>query len=202
MNEFCKDFLDAESSGGKPALSAFNALCESCSPGAKGLLFLPYLSGELHPILDAKASGAFLGLRLEHSRAEMGRALLEGIAHAVSHNLFYAQSISPPIDELRATGGPSNSPVLCQAIADITEIPVKVLAFKNKAGGAPLGNALLAQRATTKELSADFEEQLLTVHHVYEPNTKHQPMYRKQHDLYQRIYQQNIPLFHDLYHSK
>ena len=50
--------------------------------GAKGLICLPYFSGERTPIHDPQAKGAFFGLDLTHGRGEMYRALIEGIAQA------------------------------------------------------------------------------------------------------------------------
>lgn len=202
IHEFCKDLQDREAAGGKSALSAFNEICETAEPGAKGLIFLPYLSGELHPILDAQAAGMFFGLRLEHTRAEMGRAVLEGIAHATAHNLFYAKSIAPDIPELRASGGPANSPVLCQAIADITGIPVKTLSFQDQAGGAPLGNALLAMYAEKVNEDMTAEERFVSFDRTYEPNVQHEEMYRHYHALYQQLYEQNRPLLHELHTIK
>jgi xylulokinase len=53
-------------------------MAQESVPGANGLVFLPYLSGERSPIWDAEASGAWIGLRLSHSRADMVRAVFEG----------------------------------------------------------------------------------------------------------------------------
>lgn len=56
---------------------------EALAPGGPGLLFLPHLSGERAPLWDAGARGAFLGLDASHGRAEMARAVLEGVAMSV-----------------------------------------------------------------------------------------------------------------------
>lgn len=202
VNEFCKDFILAEKEGKIHALRALDECCASVKPGANGLLFLPYLSGELHPVLDAKAAGAFFGLRLEHTRAHMGRAVMEGSAHAIAHNLAFAQSVSGNITELRATGGPARSPVLCQAIADITGRKVTVITSKSKKGGAPLGNAILAMCKISGRKIGTFEDELLQVEQVYEPDPLYSSMYAQYHALYKGLYVQMAPLFHTLYEIK
>lgn len=52
-------------------------------PGGPGLLFLPHLQGERAPLWDANARGTFLGLDAGHGRAEIARAVLEGVAMSV-----------------------------------------------------------------------------------------------------------------------
>ena len=62
-------------------------------PGADGLYFLPYLSGEMQPINDGFARGVFFGLNAEMGRAHLVRAVLEGNALAIEHNLSLARTV-------------------------------------------------------------------------------------------------------------
>lgn len=64
-------------------LAEFERLALESVPGANGLVFLPYLAGERSPIWDADASGAWIGLRLDTTRADMVRAVFEGGAYAL-----------------------------------------------------------------------------------------------------------------------
>lgn len=63
-NESPQDYLD---------------IAQSASAGSAGLVFLPYLGGERAPIWNSMARGSFVGLTREHNKAEMARAVLEGI---------------------------------------------------------------------------------------------------------------------------
>ena len=63
------------------------AEAENISPGANGLLLLPYFSGERTPINDPQACGVFAGLTLAHSRAHLFRAVLESVAYGIRHNI-------------------------------------------------------------------------------------------------------------------
>ena len=98
-------------------------LALSTSPGAGGLLFLPYLSpaGERAPFLDPLIRGTVLGLSFRHGRAELARAVLEGLTFVVADCLA-AAPVRPT--DLRVSGGGAASAGWLQLIADVTGIPV------------------------------------------------------------------------------
>ncbi|MBT2304647.1 hypothetical protein J7E70_29950 [Variovorax paradoxus] len=110
-------------------------------PGAEGLLFLPYLMGERSPIWDAKASGVFVGLGLHHGRGHLYRAVLEGIACALRHNIETSRSQQALDDALVVVGGASRSELWMQIVADITGRPVRTIEEDVEAS---LGAAMLA----------------------------------------------------------
>jgi xylulokinase len=87
-----------------------NQLTEEASrfePGAGGLIFLPYLAGELQPINDGFARGVFFGLDAEMGREHLTRAVLEGTAMAIEHNLSVAREVGvAPIRLVAVGGGP------------------------------------------------------------------------------------------------
>lgn len=98
-------------------------LAAESKPGAGGLVFLPYLSpaGERAPFLDTAARGTFWGLSLEHDRADLARAVLEGLSLVIRDCL---EAAGMHTDELRVCGGGANNPVWCQLIADVVGVPV------------------------------------------------------------------------------
>lgn len=120
---------------------ALARLASSSPPGAGGVIFLPYLSGELQPINDGHARGVFFGMSMNTRREHLLRAVIEGTAYAIAHNLEVAEAAGAQVDEIRATGGPMRSPLWRQIIADATGCKVAVLADNP---GAPFGDALLA----------------------------------------------------------
>ncbi|MBK8049141.1 MAG: hypothetical protein IPK16_19700 [Anaerolineales bacterium] len=81
-------------------------LAAQSEAGAGQVLFLPYLSGELQPINDGYARGVFFGLSMSTGPAQLVRAVLEGTAFAIAHNLEYAERLGAPVVELRAMGWP------------------------------------------------------------------------------------------------
>ncbi|MEU2562385.1 FGGY-family carbohydrate kinase [Streptomyces longispororuber] len=97
-------------------------LAFSAPPGAGGVLFLPYLSpaGERAPFLDPRARGSFWGLSLEHSPADLARAVFDGLSLVVRDALVAARTT---VTELRLCGGGANSDAWCQLVADATGVP-------------------------------------------------------------------------------
>ena len=92
-------------------------------PGAKGLIFLPYLIGERSPRWDAHAKGAFIGLTLEHTRGDMLRAVMEGVAMNLDKVLKVFASHTT-IHQLIAVGGGARNTAWLQIFADIFGIPM------------------------------------------------------------------------------
>lgn len=124
---------------------SFSALTEEAarvSPGSDGLLFLPYLTGERTPYPDPLARGAWVGLTVQHSRAHLTRALLEGVAFGLRDifELLAAAGVPLPI-EARIAGGGAKSDLWRQIIADVLALPLVTV---NSTEGAAFGAALLA----------------------------------------------------------
>jgi xylulokinase len=100
-------------------------LANGIDAGAEGLLFLPYLAGERTPHMDVKASALFLGLRLHHGAPHLARAVMEGVGFALKENLDLVASESAFIT---LSGGITQSPVWCQILANIFNMPLHAAA--------------------------------------------------------------------------
>ena len=74
-------------------------------PGANGIVFLPYFSGERTPIHDPNAKGTIFGLRLDHVRGDVYRSLIEGIAHGTRHVIETFEDAGTQTNNLYAVGG-------------------------------------------------------------------------------------------------
>lgn len=113
--------------------------------GADGVLFLPYLMGERSPIWDSNATGTFVGLSLHHKKAHLYRAVLEGVAFALRHNIECGLRAADHLDDrLVVVGGAAHSNLWMQIIADITGFDVYTIEQEVE---APLGAAYLAAEA-------------------------------------------------------
>ncbi len=100
------------------------ALASGVEPGAQGLVFLPYLIGERSPHWNPRARAAFVGLTMAHGRAEMTRAVLEGVAFNLRIILDAFRDQGAPISALRLIGGGARSPLWRQILADVFGLPV------------------------------------------------------------------------------
>jgi xylulokinase len=121
---------------------SFDALLAEAAdvpPGARGLVFLPYLSGERTPHRDPAARGAFVGLSGAHGRAEMTRAVLEGVAFSLRDGLDAMRELGVEAEQIRAVGGGARSALWRQIQADVYGRPVhRTLADEGPAYGAAL----------------------------------------------------------------
>jgi xylulokinase len=127
--------------------TAFAVLAEEAAqspPGAKGLIVLPYFSGERTPIHDTRARGVIFGLNLTHTRGDLYRAVLEGIAMGTAHVIETFRDLGQAPARVLAVGGGTQNTVWMQATSDYGDIPQIV---SEKSVGASYGDAFLAALA-------------------------------------------------------
>lgn len=111
-------------------------------PGAEGLLFLPYLSGERTPYPDPLARAGFVGLTLRHTQAHLTRAVLEGVAFGLRDSMELVKSAGlGQIKQIRISGGGAKSTLWRQIMADVMD---SELVTVNTTEGGAFGAALLA----------------------------------------------------------
>jgi xylulokinase len=114
---------------------------ETVPPGAQGLLFLPYLAGERTPHMDPQARGLFLGLTAAHGRAELVRAVLEGVALACYDAYSVLAQLGARPARVVMAGGGARSLLWRQIVADAFGLPVRQLLVADQSA---FGAALLA----------------------------------------------------------
>ena len=119
------------------------------SAGEQGLLFLPYLSGERTPHNDPRLRGAFVGLSQETSRADLARAVLEGVAFAFADGRDALVAAGGRISSLLVSGGGARSRFWGRILASALDVPLQYPAAADK--GPCLGVARLARLAVTGE---------------------------------------------------
>jgi xylulokinase len=151
-------------------------------PGADGVTFLPTLSGATAPRWNDRARGVYSGLSLNHGRAHLYRALLEGCSFALRDIVDRLDAMGLAGDEIRVVGGGARSPLWLQMKADVTGRAVRVMATDESTA---LGAAMLAGvGAGTFAGLDDAVERLAVVEPtVYEPDAGSAHAY---HDAYGR----------------
>ncbi|MCG6858267.1 MAG: xylulokinase [Salaquimonas sp.] len=130
----------AKVTGTAPAELTFELGETVKAPGS--ITFLPYLSGERTPHNDAAIRGAFAGLGHESGRAELTRAVVEGVAFAFRDSLEALKAAGTSVARASAVGGGSHSAYWLQTIATALDIAVDVPAdgdFGAAFGAARLG---------------------------------------------------------------
>ena len=165
-------------------------------PGCGGLIFLPYVAGERTPIWDPLAKGVFVGLSYEKQRPEIIRALMEGAALALRHNLEVAASAGAQPASLVSVGGGSKSAVWCQIKADVAGVPLGV---PNMQDGTVFGAAFLAGIGVGA--FDDYKaalKQTVKVEKWYEPRLEHKELYDELYEAYLMSYESLKPVMHKL----
>jgi xylulokinase len=152
--------------------------------GAKGLLCLPYFSGERTPIHDPQAKGAFFGLDLTHTRADLYRAVLEGIAMGTGHVFETYAEIGASPSRVRAVGGGTKNALWLQATSDFCGSVQEVC---DKSIGASYGDAFLAALAIGEVAESDISRWNPVARQV---TPERVATYEKQYPLWKRLYLQ------------
>ena len=130
----------------------------SVAPGAGGVTFLPYLSGERTPHLDPEARGAWVGLGLDHERGHLLRAALEGVAFALREGLEALEEAGVETSELRLAGGGTLREPWRKLLADVLGRPLRPLPDEVAGNASARGAGLLAGLAA--DVYATVEETL------------------------------------------
>lgn len=176
-----------EKETGTDAFRIMDEEAASMNPGADGLIFLPYMAGERSPLWDKNASGVFFGLGYNKTRAAMIRAVLEGCAYSLLHNLKTAEEVGVTVREMNAMGGAANSRLWTQIKADITGKRINVPASDT---ATTLGAAILAGVGTG--LYKGFKEAVertIRITRVHEPDMILHEKYMAYYQLYLEIYE-------------
>ncbi len=193
---FARDLIQAERDGGKNAYAALAEEAAESPVGARGLVALPYLSGERTPIHDPDARGIFAGLSLAHVRGDVYRALLEGIAFGIGQNLDAMRESGAPISRVVAVGGGATNRLWLQIVSDVTGL---AQLLPERTTGAAYGDAFLAGLATglVSGLEA-LDREWVTILDEVRPDKSSTEQYQQAQVLFRELYTRTRPTVHAL----
>ncbi len=163
--------------------ATLTAEAEASPKGAKGLICLPYFSGERTPIHDPKARGAFFGLDLTHTRGDLFRAAIEGVAMGTAHVIETYREVGATPTKVLAVGGGTKNGVWMQATSDMGQIAQLVCEHTL---GASYGDAFLAACAVGLAVQDDIG-QWNPVVRVVRPEVVE--AYQRQYPLWKGLYE-------------
>jgi len=133
-----------------------DATLGATAAGAGGVMFLPWLGGSLAPVASGVMRGGFVQMSLETSRAELVRAVVEGVAHNLGWLLPYVEAFTgDAIHDIVFVGGAARSPRWCQVLADVLDCRVSPLDAPD--AGAARAMALLALERHGVLTAADLD---------------------------------------------
>jgi len=174
----------------------YDALTEEAAKapaGSQGLFWLPYLMGERTPHLDPQARGGWIGLTAKHTRADLIRAVMEGVCYSQKDCLDAIGKLGIAATSVRASGGGARSPFWRQILADV--FGKRVARLETQEGSA-YGAALLAMVGTGEYTSVP-EACAATIREAdaVEPRVTESAVYARGHAVYRALYPALQPLY-------
>lgn len=184
-----------ESAGGPNAYAALAELAEGSPLGARGLVVLPYFSGERTPINDPQARGLIMGLTLSHTRADLYRAILEGVGHGIRHNIDAMREEGVPPKRILAVGGGTKNPLWLQIVSDIAGVEQYV---PDQTYGASYGDAFLAGVGIGLFNNTNQATDWVRYRTIIQPDQAAYEQYEAYYQIYRDLYQQTAGSMHRL----
>lgn len=162
-------------------------LLNMSKPGANNLVALPYFEGERTPINDPLARGAFFGLTLRHTQADLYRALLEAVGFGIRHNLEKLAEEGIEVKLINAVGGGSINLGWMQLIANIAGVDVRI---PQGISGASYGDAILAGIGVGLYKDASQAKIWDQAALILKPENSDAELYDRLYKVYRALYEQ------------
>jgi xylulokinase len=183
------DVLDLTGEEDAVTFGRLLALAKDSPPGARGVLALPHFAGERTPFQDPDSRGALVGLRLEHTRADIARAVLEGTGHAVAEAIFTYGRAGVPIDRVVAIGGATKNDVIIGTVSTVTGLTQEVA----DSPGAAFGDAFLAAYAVGAVSDPSAGSGWWSTSRTVEPDPDDAGVLRADHEAFTALYRALAP---------
>ena len=175
---FCDTEAAVSKTTGQDVYDIICAEAANAAVGSRGLLYFPFLQGQLTPYYCDSARAGYVGITPAHGKPEMARAVLEGVAYELNMSIDAMQRVlGRPFDVIRLSGGGAKSPLWRQIQADVYGVPVEKLKIFDcgLVGSAALG-------ATAVGIFSSVEEAVANLVHTdgfVEPNMAHHEIYKE-----------------------
>lgn len=185
--------VEREQAGGEDAFAALAKLAAEAPAGCKGLVALPYFEGERTPIHDPKAKGVWFGLSLKHTRGDLYRAVLEGVAYGIRHNFEVMEQEGARPRRVFAVGGGTKNPLWLQIVADNCGVELHV---PEQQIGASYGDAFLAAVGVGLYDNLSQVTEWVKTREILCPSDEHREVYDFNYAIYRDLYVSTRPLMH------
>lgn len=168
---------------------------ENVALGSDGLIFHPYLNGELTPYADPMLCGSFTGVRATHTKAHFTRAVLEGVAFALLDSKLYLDGLNIPYNKTATLiGGGAKGGLWSQIAADVLGLTLNV----TESSDSSLGSAMLAGIACGVFRDAeDAVSKCIKLKRTVTPNLENTKKYREIFEDYKKIHDALAPIYRE-----
>ena len=163
-------------------------IAERVPAGANGVMYTPWIWGERAPVEERTLRAGLFNLSLNHTREDIIRAFLEGIALNTRWLLAPVERfLRRKVDAIHIVGGGAQSDVWCQIFADVMNVTIKQVReplYANARGAAWIAAVGLGE-ITFPDIS-----QLVQFQQIYDPQKEFRTLYDEKFDVFQQIYTQ------------
>jgi xylulokinase len=174
-----------------------NQIAARVPPGARGLIYTPWLAGERTPVDDPRLRAGLFNLSLEHSREDIFRAFLEGVALNTRWMMEpFARLLGRDPGVVTAVGGGAQSDVWCQILADVTGQPIRQP--PNPIQANALGATFIAGVGIGAYASLADTATLQRTRRIYEPASALRRLYADKFESFKEVRRRLAPLYHRL----
>ncbi len=183
-DEFASSEVETAKRLGIDPYEVLTKIAGTVNPGADGLLFHPYLTGERAPLWDANARGSFFGLSIHHKKQHMIRSVLEGIVFNLYTVLLAVEELTGEPLRIQASGGFARSDMWRQLLADVFDKPVVIPeSFESSC----LGAVVLGMYAIGEIDDFSIVSEMIGQTHTHEPDEASASIYRELLPIYIRL---------------
>jgi xylulokinase len=159
----------------RPSYEDLTAMAATAPPGRANVIYTPWLSGERSPLDDRKARGGFHNVSLSTTRADLVRAVLEGVAFNSKLLLQYVERFAKrPLDDIRLIGGGATSDLWCQTLADVLDRRIERVHEPLHAG---IRGAAVFAGIALGQVRPDEVRGLVTVDTTFRPDPANRDVY-------------------------
>ncbi len=174
---------------------SYKELDDSVKEGPSGIMVMPHFAGAANPYMDNGTKAAILGLTLEHTDADLYKALMEGVTYEIMTNIEHLETFGIRLEKLFATGGGASSDVWLQIKADILNRPVTALSAK-EVGACGTCMMVGVAMGIYKDLY-EAKEFFVKEKKTYVPCADNAIKYKKYYDTYKNIYNAIRPIIRE-----
>ena len=172
---------------------ALNRIAARVPAGSKGLIYMPWLFGERTPVDDPSLRAGLVNLSLAHTREDIIRAFMEGVALNTRWMLEpFGRLLGRNPGAIAAVGGGAQSDLWCQIIADVTGQPIRQLADPIQTNA--IGAAFIAGVGTGRLSFSDLPS-LQRQRRVYEPDAALRNLYDERFAVFQDLRRRLAPVY-------
>jgi len=194
-NQICtSEVIEAKQKGISPYELINEEIAQSVI-GSNGLIFLPYLLGERSPRWNPDAKGAFIGLKLEHKRADLLRSVIEGIAYNLNI-ILQVFSSHMDIDEITVIGGMAKGHIQRRILADVFNTRLITLNYLDEASS--IGAAVCAGVAIGELKSFSEVDKFNKAVAQDDPIPENAAFYAKHMPVFDKCYSSLVDVYADL----